>query len=555
MKTKALYILIIAVCLSAGHAARFSWERYDDKPLDWFAAPEAVRMADHLLTWQDDQGGWPKNVDTGAEPFAGDRKDLQGTFDNGATTGEMQFLAHAYRATKNSRYLEAFNKTLDLILKAQYPTGGWPQRYPPGKGYDRHITFNDGAMVRLMELLKEVAGDPNYDFVDPAQRTAAKQAFDRGIECILKCQIQVNGKRTVWCAQHDEVDYRPRPARSYELVSLSGGESVGILRLLMSIDPPTPEIIEAIKAGAQWYQDAKVKGIRVTRVDGKVQAVQDPDAPVLWARFYEIGSNRPFFCNRDGVPTYDFNEVDQERLTGYAWYGNWGQDVFKAYQAWSTQWQGLLKPAGKKMLAIIGDSTVCEFPEGDNRRGWGQYIHEYMDDSVVVLNKARSGRSTKTFIQQGLWKEVLDQNPAWVLIQFGHNDSHAPENPESTDADTDYADYLRRYVDETRAAGAVPVLITPMHRRKFDDEGKLKDTLLPYANAMKKVALEKKVALVDLHTASGELFLKLGPAGSAEMANAADDQTHFNEKGARAMADLVMQQLTQVEPSLKSCIK
>lgn len=555
MKKNGVYLLIFALCFSLGHAARFSWDKYDSKPLDWFASPDALRIADNLLTWQDDYGSWPKNIDTAAKPFSGDRKDLEGTFDNSATTGEMQFLARTFRATQQPRYQQAFLKALDLILKAQYPTGGWPQHYPPGKGYARYITFNDGAMVRLMELLRDIATSPEYDFVDKDRRTAAQKAFDRGVDCILKCQIRVNGKLTVWCAQHDEIDYSPRPARAYELVSLSGGESDGILHLLMSIDPPTPEIIKAINAGVQWYHDAKVEGIRIEWVDGIRTAVKDPAAPPLWARFYEIETNRPFFCDRDGKPKYDYNQVGAERRNGYNWYDNWGTEVFADYEKWQKRWEGLLVPPGTKVLAIVGDSTVCNWPKNDVRRGWGQYIQDYFTDKVLVLNKARSGRSTKTFIQQGLWKEVLEQKPAWILIQFGHNDSHSPDSPESTDADTDYTDYLRQYIDQSRAVGAIPILVTPMYRRDFDEQGRIKDNLQPYANAMKKVAAEKHVPLVDLQTASEKLYLKLGPAGSAELANAPDDKTHFNEKGAREMARLVMEQLPVVEPSLKQYLK
>ena len=102
-------------------------------------------------------------------------------------------------------------------------------------------------MVRVMEFLREVYSSKLFDFVDEGRRTAAKTAFDKGIDCILKCQIRVDGKLTGWCAQHDEVDFSPRPARTYELVTLSGSESVGIVRLLMSLDHPSPAVIAAVE--------------------------------------------------------------------------------------------------------------------------------------------------------------------------------------------------------------------------------------------------------------------------------------------------------------------
>jgi polygalacturonase/lysophospholipase L1-like esterase len=211
--------------------------------------------------------------------------------------------------------------------------------------------------------------------------------------------------------------------------------------------------------------------------------------------------------------------------------------------------------ASIKTLVIIGDSTVCNYPKESGRRGWGQFIQNYFSDSLVVVNMARSGRSTKTFIQEGLWKEVLDLKPDYILIQFGHNDSHAPEKPESTDAQTDYQDYLRQYVDESRRIGAVPVLVTPMYRRVFDDSGHIRDNLLPYADAMKQVAKGKNVPLVDLNSASEKLYLEMGAERAPALANRPNDQTHFNQKGAKAMAELVMQQLPQVEDSLKTYLK
>ena len=127
-----------------------------------------------------------------------------GTFDNGATTGELRFLARAFRATNEPRYKQTFLKGLSHILEAQYPIGGWPQFYPLSKGYHRHITFNDDAMVRILELLRDVSESSDYGFLETAYRTKAKAAVTKGIDCILRTQIKQEGKLTAWCAQHDE---------------------------------------------------------------------------------------------------------------------------------------------------------------------------------------------------------------------------------------------------------------------------------------------------------------------------------------------------------------
>ncbi|MEJ5260669.1 MAG: pectate lyase [Anaerohalosphaeraceae bacterium] len=556
-RTTVWVMLMMGTALSqAAEWPTLRLSRYLNREAAWYSSPEALTLADNILTWQDDYGGWPKNVNTASKPYDGNRKDLHGTFDNGATIGELRFLARVYKASGQERYLQAFQKGFEMILKAQYPTGGWPQQYPPpAKTYHRHITFNDNAMVRILVFLKDVSQSEDYSFLKEEQRQAARSAFERGIGCILKCQIRVNGELTGWCAQHDEKDLSPRAARSYELVSLSGGESAEILRLLMRQEDPSPVMVRAIVSGVRWFERSKIEGLRLKWINGRRMAVPDPEAPALWARFYEIDTNRPFFCDRDGVRKYDYNELDPERAEGYAWLGDWGKDVFREFEKWKEKWKDRLAAVERIRIVLTGDSTVCEFQPTDWRRGWGQYLGEYFSDKVEIANHARSGRSTKTFLNEGLWEKALEEKPLFILMQFGHNDNHAPEKPESTAADKEYTDNLRYFVERARAIGATPILITPMHRRKFTPDGRMNDTLKPYADAMKKVAEEKKAALVDLHTASGQLFERLGETEAAKMSDDPQDRTHFNEQGARKMAELIMQQLPQAEPSIKPYLK
>jgi PelA/Pel-15E family pectate lyase len=315
---------------------------YLKMPGDWFASPDGRRIAANILSYQSDPGGWPKNTDTVDAPYTGDRKDLKPTFDNGATTDELRFLARRVNLTRDDADRTAFAKGLGYILKAQYPTGGWPQFYPPGRQYHRHITFNDGAMVRLLEFLREVNRSDHYAFVPAAARQAAGEAYEKGIACILKCQIKVDGKPTVWCAQHDETDYSPRPARLFELASFSGSESVGITKLLMSLDSPSPEIIAAVDGAVAWFESARITGIRLEKQRDPKQkkganlvVVPDPAAPPVWARFYDLKTGKPFFCDRDGVPKATVAEIDPERRNGYAWYGAWPQGLLaKEYPEW-----------------------------------------------------------------------------------------------------------------------------------------------------------------------------------------------------------------------------
>lgn len=205
-------------------------------------------------------------------------------------------------------------------------------------------------------------------------------------------------------------------------------------------------------------------------------------------------------------------------------------------------------------IVILGDSTVCDYPADSPIRGWGQLLGEGFKKAVAIRNVAVSGRSTKTFITEGRLKKALEVPADFALIQFGHNDSHGKDRPESTDAATDYKEFLRTYIDSFQKAGTQPILVTPMHRRTFT-KGKLTEELRPYAEAMKAVAEEKKVPVVDLYTLSGELFEKLGDEGSADLSCSPKDRTHFSEKGARAMARLVLGELAKIEPRLRDTTK
>ncbi len=198
-------------------------------------------------------------------------------------------------------------------------------------------------MIGVMSLLRDVARkDRAYSFVDEARRARAGQAVARGIECILKTQVVVNGQRTVWCAQHDEVTLAPAPARAYEHVSLSGSESAGVVRFLMGVERPDARIVEAIESAIAWFKQSQLTGIKVVeKRDASPPngfdrvVVEDAGAGPLWARFYEIGANRPIFSGRDGVIKYSLAEIEHERRTGYGWYTSAPVELLeKDYPAW-----------------------------------------------------------------------------------------------------------------------------------------------------------------------------------------------------------------------------
>ncbi|MFB3785730.1 MAG: pectate lyase [bacterium] len=337
-----------------GDDTRVAWKDCLRQEDAWYQSEEAARIADNVRLYQLDIGGWPKNLDM-AEPLSESERDalLQkkrerkaGTIDNGATYTQLEFLARVFNATKEERFQQAFLKGLDFLLAMQYENGGWPQS-PFQSGYPLHITFNDNAMTGVMRLLREIGrGAPVYAFVDEARRVKAAAAVQKGIECILRCQVIVDGRRTAWCAQHDEKTLRPAPARSYEKISLSGSESVGVVRLLMEIDNPPPPVIEAVQGAVAWFERVKLTGIRQIRKEDtslpggydKV-IIEDPAAPPLWARFYEIGTNRPIFCGRDGIIKYSLAGIEHERRAGYSWYTESPDSLLaKDYPRWAARW-------------------------------------------------------------------------------------------------------------------------------------------------------------------------------------------------------------------------
>lgn len=201
-------------------------------------------------------------------------------------------------------------------------------------------------------------------------------------------------------------------------------------------------------------------------------------------------------------------------------------------------------------VVLVGDSTVAE------KSGWGTAFIKLLAPDVECTNAARGGQSSKSFLDGGNWKKALELKPDWVLIQFGHNDQPGKGPNRETDPDTTYRANLLRYVDEARAAGAKPVLVTSLVRRTFQpDKQHLRVDLEPYVASMKKVAEEKQVPLVDLHARSKELVEKLGLEGVKPMepegkTPGSRDGTHLNERGGEMIAPLVADELRKVAPEL-----
>lgn len=211
------------------------------------------------------------------------------------------------------------------------------------------------------------------------------------------------------------------------------------------------------------------------------------------------------------------------------------------------------KDDDKIRIVLVGDSTVA------SKSGWGDAFADLLEEKAKCFNEAQGGRSSKSFRDEGHWKRALDRRPAWVLIQFGHNDQPGKGPERETDPKASFRENLSRYVDETRAIGAQPILVTSLTRRNFAN-GRIVRDLAEYVEATKSVAAEKKVPLVDLNARSIEQAEKLGPKGLEPMEPWGKpawtkDHTHLNKLGAKLVAPLVVEELRKVAPELAKLIR
>ncbi|HJR99430.1 MAG TPA: pectate lyase [Flavobacterium sp.] len=379
----ALFLCIVLGMSAQAQVLDKSWKSITEMDNDaWYASAEAKAVAENVLLYQRNIGGWNKNIQIQKPLSDKQKKDLlaiknttaECTTDNGATTQEMLFLSKIYKQQPDEKYKKAFLLGLDYLLKAQYDNGGWPQFYPLKKGYYTHITYNDDSMVRILELLKEIKDKTDFYSIKPSDEivTKSKNAFDKGIDCILKTQYKQNGVLTAWCAQHDEVTLLPAKARAYELPSLSGKESAKIVLLLMSIENPSKEVVNAVNNAVAWFEKVKITGLKEERTldaKGKIsgkQMIADSNAPAIWARFMELENNKPFFCDRDGIKKYSLSEIGEERRNGYSWYTNEPKEVLKGYEKWKKKFSteskatsqiSTKKPKNEYQIIVAQDGT------------------------------------------------------------------------------------------------------------------------------------------------------------------------------------------------------
>jgi PelA/Pel-15E family pectate lyase len=325
-------------------------EKRGDK---WFASAEAGALADVIISYQSPSGGWSKHtgyskgqrkvgMQYSSQYEPGKKPHYLATFDNRSTTEQIIFLSEVWQATKREDCKQAVIKGVKFILAAQYPNGGWPQVYPLEGSYHDNITLNDDAMVHILEVLKMIQeGEPSFELLEQVDRQSAKHAFERGIDCVIKMQYKQQGRLTAWCAQHDPVTLLPVRARDFEPASLSGAESASMLKFLMTIKKPAPEIISCIEAGLTWLEKSKVIGLSKSQINNKTVFISKPDsAEIYWARFYDLASNKPIFPGRDNIIYDNFNAMAAKNKVGYDYYSTSPGSVLSNYQK---KWRVLLE--------------------------------------------------------------------------------------------------------------------------------------------------------------------------------------------------------------------
>jgi lysophospholipase L1-like esterase len=221
-------------------------------------------------------------------------------------------------------------------------------------------------------------------------------------------------------------------------------------------------------------------------------------------------------------------------------------------------------PPKKITIWMIGDSTMAiKDPKAFPETGWGMPFVQFWDSTVKVDNRSRNGRSSKSFTAEGLWNPVIENMSEgdYLIIQFGHNDE-SKDKGERYSTPEEFKANLAGYITQARTKKAIPILITPVGRRKFDEAGKIKETHLGYSDLVRQVAREQNTLLIDLDKKSQELYQQMGPETSKllfnylepgehpNFPNGVKDDTHFSELGARRMAEIVLAEIRALHSEL-----
>jgi len=420
---KNIIVILMMALFAASHTAKaqqaFKNIAKETSP-EFFQSDEAKRVGDQILLYQRVTGGWPKNIDM-AKPLSDEEKakvlaDKQrrddSTTDNGATNLQITYLARLYQQTKDKRYRDGFRRGIEYLLSGQYENGGWPQFWPEMRDYQIHITYNDDAMVNTMCMLRDVMEEkePYQGLTNKAMKKQIKQAFDKGIECILATQIVTDGQLTVWCQQHDRETLKPAPARAFELPSYCTQESAAITKLLMELPNPDERVKKAVHAAMRWFDKYKLTGYKEIRKgykgspDQDRYIVKDANAEPMWARYYDLEYCEPFVCDRDGVPRRHLEQIGSERRNGYSWYGDRPASLYKKYEKWANKYD----PENKVAISLK--------TKGANENGTIDWFRKPVKNAADFDAVVNPGDSIQLAIEKA---PATPEKPYTILIRKG----------------------------------------------------------------------------------------------------------------------------------------
>jgi lysophospholipase L1-like esterase len=222
-------------------------------------------------------------------------------------------------------------------------------------------------------------------------------------------------------------------------------------------------------------------------------------------------------------------------------------------------------------IFLIGNSTMADKPysNGNPEKGWGQIFPLYFKKGIRIENHAVNGRSTKSFIEEGRWEKVLEEITSgdYIIIEFGHNDAKKEDPNRFADAQTDYRKNLVKFINETRSKSGIPVLATPIVRRRFDEKGNFYDVHGDYPTVVRELAKKFNVPLLDLHKKTEEmlkdfgkeqskkLFLHIFPDEYKSLPEGKTDDTHLSPYGAFKVCDLAIEEIGSSLPELVKHLK
>jgi PelA/Pel-15E family pectate lyase len=321
-----------------------------------YSPQQIVEIAENVLLYQRNNGGWPENQDLTrilSEPertrILGDRFRTDTSFDNRNIFSQIEYLAAVHGHTDSARYREAYLRGLEFVGSTQYEScGGWPHTLPGRERYHSLITIADEVTPGVLTMLRKVAHrHPPFEHVDEATVVRASRAVERGDRCLLRLQVVQRDALTGWAGQYDPTTLFPAPGRSFELPAIVSQETVGVVRYLMGIRNPSSQVVASIEAAVAWLDRSKLSGLRLETFpaepvkykyhtsDTDHRLVEDATGPPLWARFYDLVDNSVILANRDGKRVAKYDQVLRERRTGYAWYGTWPASLLsRDYPAW-----------------------------------------------------------------------------------------------------------------------------------------------------------------------------------------------------------------------------